>query len=138
MARRARRGGEPLQHRQCKTGGLAGAGLCGAKQVATAQYERNRLRLDWSGLGIALLGNRAEQLRAQAEAVERSSNDNLLKIGPGSRASNRFRQKFVFRQGDSQPGMDCKTTETLTGKGAAETYGRNYTIGRSALLEPRR
>jgi hypothetical protein len=124
MARRARRAGEQLQHRQCKTRGLAGAGLCGAKQVAATQYERNRLRLDWGGLGIALLGNRAQQLRAQAEAVERSSNDNLLKIGPGSSASNRFRQKLFFRQGDSQPGKDCKTTGTLTGRCAAETYKR--------------
>jgi len=119
-----RRGSKPLQQRQSEAGGLAGAGLRGGKHIAAGQYEWNRLRLDRGGLRIALFGDSAQQLGAQAEGVERSSNDNLLSIGPGSNASNRFRQKFILRQGDSQTGMDCKTTGTLTGGGAAETYGR--------------
>ena len=52
---------QPLQDRQRKAGGLAGAGLGAAHQVATAEHGRNGLRLDRRGKGIAALGNGANE-----------------------------------------------------------------------------
>jgi hypothetical protein len=51
-----------LQHRQSEAGGLAGAGLRGAEQIPALQNDGDGLRLDGGGLGIALLGDCAEQL----------------------------------------------------------------------------
>jgi hypothetical protein len=70
--RRARIGAcrEPLQQRQGETGGLAGAGLRRAEQIAPGEHDRNGLRLDGGGFGVTLLGDSAEQLGRQAEAFE--------------------------------------------------------------------
>ena len=62
--------GEQLQHGQREAGGLAGAGLGGAEQIAAREHHGNGLRLDGGGFGIALLGNSAEQLGRQAEILE--------------------------------------------------------------------
>jgi len=62
-----RAGGQPLQNGQGEAGGLAGAGLRGAEQVASREDDRDGLKLDRGGLGIALLRYSAEQLGAQAE-----------------------------------------------------------------------
>ena len=51
---------KPLQHGQREPCGLAGAGLCGAEQIAAAQYQRDRLRLNRGGLRVALFGNCAQ------------------------------------------------------------------------------
>jgi hypothetical protein len=56
-----------LKNRQHEAGGLAGAGLRGAEQVAACQNDGNGLRLDRGGNGVALLGDSAEQLGRQAE-----------------------------------------------------------------------
>jgi len=56
--------GQPLKQRQREAGGLAGAGLRGAEQVASREYYRDRLRLDGGGCCIALVRDCAEQLRA--------------------------------------------------------------------------
>ena len=58
---------QPLQQRQRKTGGLAGAGLRRAEQVAARQHDGDGLRLDGGGYGIALVRDSAEQLGAKAE-----------------------------------------------------------------------
>jgi hypothetical protein len=59
-----------LQHRQREPGGLAGAGLRGAEQVAACEYDGDGLRLDGGGYGVALLGDAAEQLGREAEILE--------------------------------------------------------------------
>jgi len=59
-----------LQHRQREPGGLAGAGLRGAEQVAACENYGDGLRLDGGGYGVALLGNAAEQLGGEAEILE--------------------------------------------------------------------
>jgi hypothetical protein len=56
-----------LQDRQHEAGGLAGAGLRGAEQVAACQNDGDGLRLDGGGNGVALLGDSAEQLGREAE-----------------------------------------------------------------------
>jgi hypothetical protein len=56
-----------LQNGQGEAGGLAGAGLRGAEQVASREHDRDGLKLDRGGLGIALLRYSAEQLGAKAE-----------------------------------------------------------------------
>ncbi len=61
---------QPLENGQREAGGLAGARLGGAEQIATAQDDRNGLRLDGGGLGVALLCDSAQQLGAQAETFE--------------------------------------------------------------------
>jgi len=63
-------GREQLQRRQREACRLAGAGLRGAEQVSSREYDRDRLRLDRGGLGIALLGDSAEQLGRKAEILE--------------------------------------------------------------------
>ena len=63
-------GREQLQHRQRESCRLAGAGLRGAEQVFAREYDRDGLRLDRGGLGIALLGDSAEQLGRKAEILE--------------------------------------------------------------------
>jgi hypothetical protein len=62
---------EPLQHRQRETGGLAGAGLRRAEQIPARENDRDGLRLNGGGLGVALLGDRAQQLGREAEIFER-------------------------------------------------------------------
>jgi len=44
--------------------------LRGAEQVATCEYDGDGLRLDGGGLGVALLGDGAEQLGQEAEILE--------------------------------------------------------------------
>jgi hypothetical protein len=61
---------ETLQHRQREAGGLAGAGLRRGEQVASREDDGDRLRLDRRGLGIALLGDGAKQLRRKPEILE--------------------------------------------------------------------
>jgi len=62
-----RLGREALQQRQREPGGLAGAGLGGAQQVAAGKDDGDGLQLDRGGRGVALLRNSAEQLGAEAE-----------------------------------------------------------------------
>jgi hypothetical protein len=71
-----------VQQRQREAGRLAGAGLCGAQQVAARQDDGNGLRLDGRGFGVALLGDAAQQLGQQPEAFKGGTDGNLLKIGP--------------------------------------------------------
>ncbi len=60
-------GGEAMQDRQGEGGGLAGAGLGEAQQVAAEQDRRDRLGLDRSRFDIALRGQRLEDRLAEAE-----------------------------------------------------------------------
>jgi hypothetical protein len=53
---------EALQQRQREPGGLAGAGLGGAQQVAAGEDDGNRLLLDGGGNGVALVGDCAREL----------------------------------------------------------------------------
>jgi len=69
---------EQLQYRQRESGGLAGAGLRGAEQIAPSEYYGNGLRLDGGGLGVTLLGDCAEQLGRKPEILERRFDVNLL------------------------------------------------------------
>ena len=61
---------QSLQQRQREAGGFAGAGLRGAEQVAPGQYDRNRLRLDRSGLRVALLGDGTQQRGHEPEGFK--------------------------------------------------------------------
>ena len=54
--------GQALQQGQREAGGLAGAGLRGAEQVASRENDRDGLHLDGGGLGVALVRDSAEQL----------------------------------------------------------------------------
>ena len=115
-------GGEPLQQRQRESRGLAGAGLRRAEQVAAGEHDRNGLRLDGSGFGIALVGDGALQRVRQAERRERRFDDNLLKIGLRRESlPYRFRQ-MRLRLCDSRSRTDRETTDTLTGMRATATF----------------
>jgi hypothetical protein len=83
---------EALQQGEREPGGLAGAGLGGAKQIAAGEDDRNRLRLDGSGNGVALVGYRAFKLGGQAEAFKRRSNGFLLSSAWEGGTFDRFRQ----------------------------------------------
>jgi hypothetical protein len=59
-----------LQQRQRETGGLAGAGLRRAEQVAAGEDHRDGLQLDRRRFGIALVGDGAQQFGDQPEVIE--------------------------------------------------------------------
>jgi len=61
---------EQLQHRQREAGGLAGAGLRGAEQIAPGEDYGDGLRLDGGRYGVTLLGDGAEQLGREPEILE--------------------------------------------------------------------
>jgi len=89
-----REGREPLQERQREAGGLAGAGLRGAEQVASGEDDRDGLRLDGGGFGVAMLRDGAKQLGQQPEAFEGRTYDDLLK--------NRPAKDFAFDTGSGR------------------------------------
>ncbi len=60
-----------LDDRQREAGGLAGAGLRRAHHVAAADHHGNRSGLDRCGPGITALGQGPQDIRVQAESVER-------------------------------------------------------------------
>jgi hypothetical protein len=84
--------GQSVKNGKSKAGGFAGAGLSGAEQVASCEDDRDGLKLDRGGLGIALLRYSAEQLRPEAERIERRTNGNLLRSACEGLAFDRFRQ----------------------------------------------
>ncbi len=59
-----------MDRRQRETGGLAGAGLRDAAQVAALHQRRDRPRLDRGGLRIILGGKRAIDVGVQAKVVK--------------------------------------------------------------------
>jgi len=67
---RVRVGLEPLEDREDERGGLAGARLGGGDDVAAAEDDGDCRRLDRSGLAIALVGHRSQELGREAERVE--------------------------------------------------------------------
>jgi len=91
-ARRERR--QALQQRQREAGGLARAGLRGAEQVASGEDDRDGLRLDGGGFGVAMLRDGAKQLGQQPEAFEGRTYDDLLK--------NRPAKDFAFDTGSGR------------------------------------
>ena len=56
-----------VEYGKDEAGGLAGAGLRRAEQVAAGKDDGDGLRLDRGGRGVALVRYSAEQLGAQAE-----------------------------------------------------------------------
>src|SRR5439155_21447222 len=90
-----RSGGKSLRYRQCEACGLAGAGLGGAEQIAPGEHDRDRLRLDGGGLGVALLADSAQQLGLQAKLFKRRSNDFLLRSAWEGSTFDRFRQMLL-------------------------------------------
>ena len=59
-----------VERGQPEGGGLAGAGLRDAEEVAAFHQLRNGLRLDRRGLGITLSGKRLLDRRGEAEVGE--------------------------------------------------------------------
>jgi hypothetical protein len=96
-------GGQPLQHGEGEPGGLAGAGLRRAEQVAAGEDDRNRLDLDRGGNGVALLGYGACKLGIKAEAFERRTDGFLLSTAWEGGTFDRFRQ-MLFLACYSGPG----------------------------------
>ena len=65
-----RLGHQAVQHRQHEAGGLAGAGLGAAHDVAAGEHGRDGLGLDRGGGGVALFVNGAQQGLGEAEGIE--------------------------------------------------------------------
>ena len=72
---------QALQHRQDEAGGLAGAGLGAAQQVAAGEHGGNGLRLDRGGGGVARFVNGTQQGLGQAESIERHEGEFCQIIG---------------------------------------------------------
>ena len=86
---------EALQQRQREAGGLAGAGLRGAEQVAAREDEGDGLRLDGGGFGVALLRDGAKQLGDEPEAFEGRADVSLLNV-------NRPAKDIAFETGSGR------------------------------------
>ncbi len=80
-------GDEAVEDRQGEGGRLAGAGLGDADQVAALHQDGNGLRLDGRRLGVAHLGQRSDERRGEAEAVEILQNDDLSNSRYGAEKS---------------------------------------------------
>ena len=52
---------QTLEDRQQKRGGFARAGLRRADEIAAGERERDRLVLNWSGIGVAFVGYGTDQ-----------------------------------------------------------------------------
>ncbi len=82
-----------LDHRQGEAGGLSGTGLGDADQVAPFQHDRDALRLDRRGRGVAGVDHRLENLGGKAQAVKaawgRRRNCACSFVGSGFRAGDR-------------------------------------------------
>jgi hypothetical protein len=96
-------GGQALQHGQGKAGGLAGAGLRRAQQVAAGQHHGNGLGLDRGGDGVALVGYGACKLGIKAEAFKTRTDGVLLSTAWEGGTFDRFRQ-MLFLACYSGPG----------------------------------
>ena len=79
----ARHRGEALEQRQREAGGLAGARLGGAEQVAAGKHHGNGLLLDGGGFGVTLFRDGAEELGQKPETFESLADGCLLKNRPG-------------------------------------------------------
>ena len=66
-----------MQDRQGKGGGLAGAGLGDAQQVAAGHHARNGLRLDRGGVRVAFVSEGLEQGLGEAKVGKLSQNGYL-------------------------------------------------------------
>ena len=62
-------GGEPVEDRQRERGGLAGAGLRDADEVAACEDQRDGVGLDRGGGGVLLLSEGASDRLCEAEIV---------------------------------------------------------------------
>ncbi|CAB3692178.1 hypothetical protein LMG26685_04845 [Achromobacter mucicolens] len=99
---------QQVQDRQRETGGLAGAGLGGCKQVAAFQHLGNGLGLNGRGRGVAGIGNGAQQRISQPEVGER---------GSGSQNSSSGSLSLYLR--DSNPGGRYKEKREAPIRGEA-------------------
>ena len=63
--------GQPRQDREQEGGGLAGAGVRGADQIATGEDDRDRLLLDRGGSGVAGRPHAPKNRRGQPQLSER-------------------------------------------------------------------
>jgi len=61
---------EELQDRQDEGGRLAGAGLGAGEDIAAGKDQRDRLGLDGSGLGIALVRDHADKFGHKPKVIE--------------------------------------------------------------------
>ena len=61
------RGGQTIENRQGKAGGLAGTCLCAGHQVTSGEHDRNRLSLNRRGGFVALIGNGTKDLGYQTQ-----------------------------------------------------------------------
>jgi hypothetical protein len=95
---------QALQQRQGKAGGLAGAGLRRAEQVAAGEDDGNRLRLDGGRDGVALVCDRARQLGIKAEAFESGTDGFLLSTAWEGETFDRFRQMLFLACYSAQDG----------------------------------
>ncbi len=71
-------GGDAIENRQRERGGLAGAGLCDADQVAAADHQRNSLILDGGGSDVLLFSKGTCDRLCEAEVVKRVQFKNFL------------------------------------------------------------
>ena len=94
---------QELQHREREAGGLAGAGLRRAEEVAAGEDHGDGLRLDGGGHGVALIGYRACKLGIKAEAFESGTDGVLLSTAWEGGTFDRFRQ-MLFLACYSSPG----------------------------------
>src|SRR5690606_31246551 len=70
LARRPRRGREPLEDRQRERGGLAGAGLRAREEITAFEHVRDRGGLNWRRGAVAAVGDGPNQPGRKTERIE--------------------------------------------------------------------
>ena len=97
-------GGEPVEDRKRERGGLAGAGLRDADEVASGEDDRNGVGLDRGGGGVLLLSKGTGDRLCEAEFVEGVQNITVL-LRRGARRNGVACRGVVV---DTPPGLGCQ------------------------------
>ena len=96
--------GEPVEDRERERGGLAGAGLRDADEVAAGEDQRDGVGLDRGGGGVLLLSKGTRDRLCEAEVVEGVQNITVL-LWRGARRNGGACRGVVV---DTPPGLGCQ------------------------------
>ena len=110
-------GRQTVQRGERERGGLAGAGLRNAKQIAALQQRRNGLHLDRGGIGIALGFKRTEKRLGEPKVGKIRHNKNLFLGRNPLMLSWSKHQKYSRAHAGNRRGWTGASSATLRDKG---------------------
>ena len=126
----ARIAGEALQDRQREGGGLAGAGLGAAQEVAAREQMRDRLDLDRRRRGVVLGAHGALDRLDQPELGKGSQGSGLFRYGP--RVGMRPALVGSGHPARGRGGLSVHCSRDAAAGGIALGFARSRAVGRLA------